>query len=81
VTILPPLSRKVPYARAQEEVLKTSPENHHIVTPTGARRMDEAKHDGLNPRRWQPRPALRDDLPLSPSLFDRPPATDTEGGL
>lgn len=24
----------------------------------------------LNPRRWQPRPALRDDLEMSPSLFD-----------
>lgn len=40
--------------------------------------MNTSSSNGaLAPRRWQPRPALRDDLEVPPSLFDEPPAKPT----
>lgn len=32
--------------------------------------MNTSSNGALDPRRWQPRTALRDDLDVAPSLFD-----------
>jgi hypothetical protein len=74
VTILSSYFQDSPYARAGEKVSETTPENHHIVTGTSTVQSARAgtTNAGCNPRRWQPRTALRDDLEVEPSLFDVP---------
>jgi hypothetical protein len=60
--------RNTPTEGAVRVERKTSGESRKNAT-------NRRTNAGLNHRRSQPRPALRDDLPVPGSLFDRPQHT------